>query len=34
VGLIEKLDIKAQLAANTHPDHNTIAIFRRRFLPQ
>ena len=22
------------LAANTHPDHDTIATFRRRFLPQ
>jgi transposase len=22
------------LAANTHPDHDTIANFRRRFLPQ
>jgi transposase len=22
------------LAANTHPDHDTIASFRRRFLPQ
>jgi transposase len=22
------------LAANTHPDHDTIAAFRRRFLPQ
>ena len=22
------------VAANTHPDHDTIATFRRRFLPQ